>query len=134
MRQIVINLAIVAAALAVAIVLGAGAQQAIRLLFPAFSGQRVGDTDMGSYLGIAAMAVAFFTYGYIAPRWLNHQFRLAWLLLPIAILYVAAMIQAPQLFSCNSQFPTFCAVMHSMFIVPLLASALGYMTHRTRSI
>ena len=114
------------AALAAALIIGAALQRAFSLLWPALAARVVGVTDVGTYVGYASVAVSFFTCGFIVPRWLRSRFPLAWLELPIAGVYAAAIIHTPRILDCLPRGWSGCWLIHSLFIVPLVACACGY--------
>ena len=92
MRQVVRNALTAIAALASASIIAAALQRAFSLLWPALGARLVGVTDVGTYVGYASLAVSFFICGFIVPRWIRARFPLAWLQLPIACVYAAAII------------------------------------------
>ena len=126
MRQVVRNALTAIAALASALIVGAALQKAFSLLWPALATRVVGVADAGTYVGYASVAVCFFICGFIAPRWIRSRFPLAWLLLPIAVVYAAAIIRTPRILECLPRWWSGCWLIHSLFIVPLLACACGY--------
>ena len=117
MRQVVRNASTAIAALASALIVGAALQKAFSLLWPALATRVV---------GYASVAVCFFICGFIAPRWIRSRFPLAWLLLPIAVVYAAAIIRTPRILECLPRWWSGCWLIHSLFIVPLVACACGY--------
>ena len=125
MRQVVRNAVTAIAALAAALIIGAALQRAFSLLRPALAARVVGVTDVGTYVGYASVAVSF-TCGFIVPRWLGSRFPLAWLELPIAGVYAAAIIHTPRILDCLPRGWSGCWLIHSLFIVPLVACACGY--------
>jgi hypothetical protein len=125
-RQVVRNAVTAIAALAAALIIGAALQRAFSLLWPALAARVVGVTDVGTYVGYASVAVSFFTCGFIVPRWLRSRFPLAWLELPIAGVYAAAIIHTPRILDCLPRGWSGCWLIHSLFIVPLVACACGY--------
>jgi hypothetical protein len=114
------------AALASALIVGAALQKAFSLLLPALATRVVGVADLGTYVGYASVAVCFVVCGFIAPRWIRSRFPLAWLLLPIAVVYAAAIIRTPRILECLPRWWSGCWLIHSLFIVPLVACACGY--------
>jgi len=88
------------AALASALIVGAALQKAFSLLSPALATRVVGVADVGTYVGYASVAVCFFICGFIAPRGIRSRFPLAWLLLPIAVVYAAAIIPHAKILEC----------------------------------
>jgi hypothetical protein len=70
--------------------------------------------------------VCFFICGFIVPRWIRSRLPLAWLLLPIAVVYAAAIIRTPRILECLPRWWSGCWLIHSLFIVPLVACASGY--------
>jgi len=126
MRQVVRNALTAIAALAAAVIIGAALQRAFSLLSPALASRVVGVTDVGTYIGYASVAVSFFVCGFMVPRWIRSHFPLAWLLLPIAGVYGAAIIRAPRILDCLPRWWSGCWLIHSLFIVPLVACACGY--------
>jgi hypothetical protein len=114
------------AALAAALIVGAALQRAFSLLWPALATRVVGVTDVGTYVGYASVAASFFICGFIAPRWIRSRFPLAWLQLPIAGVYAAAIIHTPRILDCLPRWWSGCWLIHSLFIVPLVACACGY--------
>ena len=126
MRQVVRNALTASAALALALIVGAALQKAFPLLWPALATRVVGVTDIGTYVGYASVAVSFFICGFIFPRWIRSRFPLAWLLLPIAGVYAAAIIRAPRILDCLPRWWSGCWLIHSLFIVPVVACACGY--------
>jgi hypothetical protein len=125
-RQVVRNALTAIAALALALIVGAALQKAFSLLWPALATRVVGVADVGTYVGYASVAVCFFICGFIAPRWIRSRFPLAWLLLPIAVVYVAAIMRTPRILECLPRGWSGCWLIHSLFIVPLVACACGY--------
>jgi len=126
MRQVVRNALTAIAALAAAVIIGAALQRAFSLLSPALASRVVGVTDVGTYIGYASVAVSFFVCGFMVPRWIRSHFPLAWLLLPIVGVYGAAIIRAPRILDCLPRWWSGCWLIHSLFIVPLVACACGY--------
>ena len=126
MRQVVRNASTAIAALASALIVGAALQKTFSLLWPALATRVVGVADVGTCLGYASVAVCFFICGFIAPRWIRSRFPLAWLLLPIAVVYAAAIIRTPRILDCLPRWWSGCWLIHSLFIVPLVACACGY--------
>ena len=126
MRQVMRNALTAIAALALALIVGAALQKAFSLLWPALATRVVGVADVGTYVGYASVAVCFFICGFITPRWIRSRFPLAWLLLPIAVVYAAAIIRAPRILECLPRGWSGCWLIHSLFIVPLVACACGY--------
>jgi len=126
MRQVVRNALTAIAALAAAVIIGAALQRAFSLLSPALASRVVGVTDVGTYIGYASVTVSFFVCGFMVPRWIRSHFPLAWLLLPIAGVYGAAIIRAPRILDCLPRWWSGCWLIHSLFIVPLVACACGY--------
>ena len=137
MRQVVRNALTAIAALAAAVIIGAALQRAFCLLWPALAARVVGVTDVGTYVGYASVAVSFFVCGFIVPRWIKSRFPLAWLQLPIAGVYAVAIIRTPRILDCLPRGWSGCWLIHSLFIVPLVACACGYialsLTRRIRS-
>ena len=126
MRQVVRNALTAIAALAAALIVGAALQKAFSLLWPALATRVVGAADVGTYVGYASVAVCFFICGFIVPRWIRSRLPLAWLLLPIAVVYAAAIIRTPRILECLPRWWSGCWLIHSLFIVPLVACACGY--------
>ena len=126
MRQVVRNALTAIAALASALIVGAALQKAFSLLWPALATRVVGAADVGTYVGYASVAVCFFICGFIVPRWIRSRLPLAWLLLPIAVVYAAAIIRTPRILECLPRWWSGCWLIHSLFIVPLVACACGY--------
>jgi len=114
MRQVVRNALTAIAALAAALLIGAALQRAFSLLWPELASRVVG------------VAVSFFLCGFIVPRWIRSRFALAWLQLPIAGVYAVAIIRAPRILDCLPRWWSECWLIHSLFIVPLVACAGGY--------
>jgi len=137
MRQVVRNALTAIAALAAALIIGAALQRAFSLVWPALASRVVGVTDVGTYIGYASVAVSFFVCGFIVPRWIKSRFPLAWLQLPIAGVYAVAIIRTPRILDCLPRGWSGCWLIHSLFIVPLVACACGYialsLTRRIRS-
>ena len=126
MRQVVRNASTAIATLASALIVGAALQKAFSLLWPALATRVVGVAEVGTYVGYASVAVCFFICGFIAPRWIRSRSPLAWLLLPIAVVYAAAIIRAPRILECLPRWWSGCWLIHSLFIVPLVTCACGY--------
>ena len=126
MRQVVRNALTAIAALAAAVIISAALQRAFSLLWPALATRVVGVTDVGTYVGYGLIAVSFFVCGFVAPRWMSSRFPLAWLQLPIAGVYAAAIFRAPRILDCLPRWWSGCWLIHSLFIVPLVACACGY--------
>ena len=126
MRQVGRNALTAIAALALALIIGAALQRAFSLLWPALATRVIGVTDVGTYVGYASVAVSFFVCGFIVPRWIISRFPLAWLQLPIAGVYAAAIIRTPRILDCLPRGWSGCWLIHSLFIVPLVACACGY--------
>ena len=126
MRQVVRNALTAIAALESASIIAAALQRAFCLLWPALAARVVGVTDVGTYVGYASVAVSFFSCGFIVPRWIRSRFPLAWLLLPIAVVYAAAIIRTPRILECLPRWWSGCWLIHSLFIVPLITCACGY--------
>ena len=127
MPQVARNALTAIAALASALIIGAALQRAFLLLWPALASRVVGVTDVGIYVGYASAALSFFVCGLIVPRWIRSRFPLAWLLLPIAGLYAVAIIRTPRILTCLPRWWSGCWLIHSLFIVPLVACACGYL-------
>jgi len=125
-RQVVRNALTAIAALASALIVGATLQKAFSLLWPALATRVVGVADVGTDVGYASVAVCFFICGFIVPRWIRSRLPLAWLLLPIAVVYAAAIIRTPRILECLPRWWSGCWLIHSLFIVPLVACACGY--------
>jgi hypothetical protein len=125
-RQVVRNALTASAALASALIVGAALQKAFSLLWPALATRVVGVADVGTDVGYASVAVCFFICGFIVPRWIRSRLPLAWLLLPIAVVYAAAIIRTPRILECLPRWWSGCWLIHSLFIVPLVACASGY--------
>lgn len=134
MRRNLCNLIIVAAAMAFALVLGAGIQALFRLLLPTVSNRQLGGTDIGTYIGIPASGLAFLAYGYVVPRLMRAPSNLVWLLMPITVLYASALAQLPWLRSFDWPYLVVSIVVHSMFITSFISCAVGYVIHRNRTI
>ena len=126
MRQVVRNALTTLAALAAALIIGAAFARAFSLLWPALASRVVGATDVGTCIGYASLAVSFFVCGLVVPRWIRSRFALAWLELPIAGVYAVAIIRAPRILDCLPRWWSECWLIHSLFIVPLVACAGGY--------
>jgi len=126
MRQVVRNALTAIAGLASALIIGAALHRAFLLLWPALASRGVGVTDLGTYVGYASAAVSFFFSGFIVPRWIRSRFPLAWLQLPIAGVYAVAIIHTPRILDCLPRWWFGCWLIHSLFIVPLVACACGY--------
>jgi hypothetical protein len=125
-RQVVRNALTAIAALASALIVGAALQKAFSLLWPALATRVVGVADVGTDVGYASVAVCSFICGFIVPRWIRSRLPLAWLLLPIALVYAAAIIRTPRILECLPRWWSGCWLIHSLFIVPLVACASGY--------
>jgi hypothetical protein len=126
MRQVLRNALTAIAALASALIIGVALHRAFSVLWPALATRVVGVTDVGTYVGYASVAVSFFVCGFIVPRWIRSRFPLAWLLLPIACVYAAVIIRTPRILDCFPRWWSGCWLIHSLFIVPLVACACGY--------
>ena len=126
MRQVVRNALTAIVALASALIIGAVLQRAFSLLWPALASRVVGVTDVGTDIGYTLVAVCFFVCGFIVPRWISSRFPLAWLQLPIVGVYAVAIIRAPRILDCLPRWWSECWLIHSLFIVPMVACACGY--------
>jgi hypothetical protein len=126
MRQVLRNALTAIAALASALIIGVALHRAFSLLWPALATRVVGIADVGTYIGYASVAVSFFVCGFTVPRWIRSRFSLAWLQLPIAGVYAAAIIRTPRILDCFPRWWSGCWLIHSLFIVPLVACACGY--------
>jgi len=126
MPQVVRNALTAIAALTSASIIGAALHRAFLLLWPALASRIVGLTDVGIYVGYASAALSFFICGFIVPRWIRSRFPLAWLQLPIAGAYAVAIISTPRILACLPRWWSGCWLIHSLFIVPLVACACGY--------
>jgi hypothetical protein len=120
------NALITVAATVVAVFVGAGAQEGFQQLWPALSDRILGSTSIGTYIGGVSLGATFFAVGYLVPKWLRSRAPFIWLVAPALILYAVAVTQSPYLYRCSAQYMGFCVVVHSVFVAPILACALGY--------
>lgn len=119
----------VAAILVVAMLDGA-----FRYTLPSLINARVGSTDVGTYVGMAELVLVFLAAGYLTKRWVKGRAALLWVILPIAIVYVAVVAKAPELYTCDyGRLLWVCAFIHSPFIVSIVASCIGYVASGRRS-
>jgi hypothetical protein len=60
-----------------------------------FSARIVGATDVATYFLLALLAVLFFVFGVVVPRWVRGTWVLPWLLLPVVSVYLVAIFGQP---------------------------------------
>jgi len=117
------------------IVLVALLQRALEFLAPHLSDRSVGFTNVSTLLQIVAVLTVFFACGFFGPRWVRGRAPVFWLLLPIVSLYALAISQAPDLYGIHIEAIRLTLLVHSTFLVPLLATVVGYVCfqglHRT---
>lgn len=126
------NFLISTAALIAAFLFAACGQAALLYLAPSLSDRVVGSTNLATYTLIPLLAVAFLLSGFFVPRWLRTALPLGWLLLPIACLYLIAVIGQPNVYRCNPLVVAGCWVMLFPFVVSAAAVAVGCLFHRMR--
>jgi hypothetical protein len=114
------------AALAGALLLTGGAQEAFRRLLPGLSDLRYFSVDVGTYVGFLAYAAAFFLVGLFLRGWLRSRFRLMWLLLPVVGLWLWMHAGFWFTLKCNSGYLATCIMRYSLLVVPLVAGVSGY--------
>lgn len=114
------------AALALALLLTGGAQEAFRRLLPGLSDLLYFGVDVGTYVGFLAYAAAFFLVGLFLRGWLRSRFRLMWLLLPVVGLWLWMHAGFWFMLKCNSGYLAICIMSYSLLVVPLVAGVSGY--------
>lgn len=117
-----------AAALAGALLLTGGAQEAFRQLWPEVSDLLFFGVDVGTYVGFLAYAAAFFMVGLFLHGWLRSRFPLIWLLLPVIGLWLWVHAGVWFMLKCNSAYLATCVMSYSLVVVPLIAGLSGYST------
>jgi hypothetical protein len=122
-------LVVVVAAFAVAFIVSALGQAAFSVIFPEFSARIVGSTDIATYVLLVLLALAFSLFGFLVPRWLKGPMLLLWLLLPIAAVYLLAIVGQPYAYGCNPLNTTYvvsCWMVISPFVVGAAAAVVGF--------
>lgn len=120
------NVLVSSAALIVAVLAAASVQGAFQFALPALSGRTFASTDVSTFVLIIAVGVVFFASGALVPRWLTKSAPLIWLLLPIVVIYLIALIGQPGVYHCNPMSVAGCWVVHAPFFVGAVAVLLGY--------
>ena len=114
------------AALAAALLLTGGAQEAFRRLMPGLSDLLVVGLDVGTYVGFLAYAATFFLVGLFLRGWLRSRFPLIWLLLPVVGLWLLVHADIWFALRCHSAYSATCIMSYSLLIVPLVAGVSGF--------
>jgi len=109
-----------------ALLVAGGVQESFSRLWPEFNDYYVGFTSLDTYVGYGSSALTFFTVGYLVPAWLKSHASLGWLMWPIIGLYAVFVATEPEYYCCRAWSMGFYLVAHAMFVIPLLACALGY--------
>jgi hypothetical protein len=103
-----------------------------RTLFPSFISVRLGSIDLATGLVVVDLVVVFLAAGSIGQR-IGGPGVLVGVVLPLAVLYVWAIVVAPYLYVCT---PTRlfweCASVHSPFVIGALASCIGHALTKRR--
>jgi len=107
-------------------------ERGLEIIAPDFSDQRVGFTNVSTIVQGVAVVIVFFACGFYGPRWVKGRASGFWLLLPIASLYALAIMLAPDTYRVNLEAIGGTLFMHSPFLLPLLATAVGYACFRAR--
>ena len=124
------DLLVVLATFFAGLVTAALGQAAFSHWFPVFSSRIVGSTDIATYALLVLIAAMFSMIGSMVPRWIKGSRPLLWLLLPIASVYVAAILGQPDVYRCNpvsTGYAVGCWTTLSPFIAGLLAVVGGYL-------
>ena len=127
LRNAVIGIALgIAAILLVALLDGAFLN-----FLPSVSNLRVGATSLATCFVMVELVAAFFAAGYLARQWVKGRGALLWVVLPILVAYVVAVLKAPYLYGCDpTRFLWGCAFVHSPFIIGIAASCIGYVVRK----
>jgi hypothetical protein len=125
------NLLIVLVGFVCAFLVSALGQAAFSLLFPAFSSRVAANVDFATYFVLVLAALAYFLFGFMVPRWLRSSWPLLWLLTPIVLVYLLAIAQ-PYPYRCNPFAFAGCWMIQSIFVVPAVAIAMGYLFRARR--
>ena len=115
-----------AVALAGALLLTGGVQEAFRRLLPGVSDLLFLGVDIGTYVGFFAYAAAFFMVGLFLRGWLRSRFPLVWVLLPVVGLWLWMHAGIWFMLKCNSAYLATCIMSYSLLIVPMAAGVVGY--------
>ena len=107
-------------------------ERGLEIIAPDFSDQRVGFTNVSTIVQGVAVVIVFFACGFYGPRWVKGRASGFWLLLPIVSLYALAIMLAPDIYRVNLEAIGGTLFMHSPFLLPLLATAIGYACYRAR--
>lgn len=129
------NLLLPAAALVAAVVLTGLAQGAFDFMLPSVSARSLGNTNVSTYAMLVPLGALFFLVGAYLPRWLRTPVPLLWMLLPVAAVYLAAVVGQPYVYRCNpfGTLAATCSVIVSPFVVGALATIAGYRLRGRRS-
>lgn len=100
---------------------------------PEISDRPVGSTNLLTVIQGVAAAVLFFACGFVGPKWLKGPASVLWLLTPVAALYATAIIRSPYLYQWNPQSLGWTLFMHAPFLLPLIATLIGYAVFSLRS-
>lgn len=134
MIQLMRNFAVGTLLSVAGIVSVASLERALEGLAPAFSDQRVGSTNVSTIAQGVALVVVFFACGFYGSRWVKGRASGGWLLLPLVTLYALAMILAPDIYRPNLEAIGGTLFMHAPFLLPLLATVIGYACFRARNV
>jgi predicted small integral membrane protein len=124
------NLGIAFAALFAATLLTLIAQGAFEFALPALRERSIGLLPISTCIALAVFTGSFLAVGMYAPRWLRTSAPLLWLLLPIAVLYVVAIIRQPYVFFCSpfgKDYGMPCWMVLTPFVVSSSALIIGYL-------
>jgi hypothetical protein len=107
-------------------------EKALEYLAPDFSYRPVGFTNVSTIVQGVAVLVIFFACGLYGPRWMKSRAPGFWLLLPLASLYAVAILLAPDVYRIHGDAIGGTLFIHSPFLMPILATAVGYACFRAR--
>jgi hypothetical protein len=130
------NLLIPVAALVVAVLLTGLAQGAFDFAFPIASAHIVGKTSVSTYASLVVFGALFLLMGAYVPHWLRTTAPLLWMLLPLAAVYLVAVIGQPYVYRCSpfhGVYVASCCVILSPFAVSALALIVGYTLYSGRA-
>lgn len=129
------NLLAALAAFLVALVIAAMGQAAFAVGMPALGARIVGGTDVAMWILLVLLATTFFCVGLVVPRWLRGSWPLAWLLLPVASLYLLEILVQPGAYRCNplgTKYVVSCWITMSPLLVSASAIVAGYGVGRSK--
>ena len=117
-----------------AIVIVALLEGALQAVAPGLSDRSVGFTNFSTIVQGVALLVTFFACGFFGPGLAKGWAAILWLLLPIVVLYMVAIIQQPYLYRWwSAENIGWTLFANAPFVLPLLATIIGYLMSRLRS-